>query len=305
MLTGHLAQVVGLVANGTLGVLAPDYLQVVRRYFWTHGKFRVFLFPRTYSQLLKRKILFDRDPVLTETADKYRVRDYIARRIGAGHVIPLLGAYDDPQTIPLEDLPRPFVLKATHGSGFNIFIREAADIDRAKIVGQLTDWLATDFHELDREWAYKDIRRRIIAEKMLLQDGKPPLDYKFFVFNGKVRMISVVVGWNPRPQVVRLDENWRALIANNISQDNITTPLERPGQLTEMIRIAEFLGTEFSHVRVDLYDVDDTVYFGEMTHYPLAGSSPFHPREFDRVLGDLWRKNRPIPEAYYVDRQHR
>lgn len=260
--------------------------------------------PQTYNERLAHKILYDRDPLLVRTADKIAVRDFVAERIGAEHLVPLIGTYDRAADIPWESLPDRFVLKANHGSGTNLIVRDKASVDREKAVRQADAWLAESHYAWTGEWAYGRIRPRLLIEALLEGDepGKPPQDYKFYVFRGHTRLVEVHVDrFGPGHRCFFRDTDtlrqvpfrWSVISASREEEEAYIPPAELP----EMARIAARLGAGFDHVRVDLYLSDGRILFGELTHYNGNACEPFFPSEYDRVLGDLWEQpDRPWPE---------
>ncbi len=219
-------------------------------------------------------------------ADKLAVRKYVADTIGEQHLVPLLGAWDRADEITWSELPNRFALKTNHGSGFNILVpdRTALDIDR--VVDQLNGWLATDYSQFGRENHYRRIPPRVFAEELLGSGDEPPIEYKYQCFNGICKIISVTVGGHTNRQKLRLDPNWNALPFRN-SHPPPDREILKPASFDQMVSIAETLAAPFFYVRVDLYEVEEVVYFGELTFTPTGGTDPFSPPEWNRKLGDL------------------
>lgn len=279
--------------------LAPTYANVIHGHYQHHGDFRFFLFPKTFNELIQYKKIFRRDTLITLTSDKLKVRHYVKEKIGERFLVPLREVAEHPRQIDFDRLPDAFVIKANHGSEFNCFISEKNAVDRIELNETIAAWLKTDFSSHHEEWAYRDIERRVLVEEMLLQKGEIPDDYKFFVFNGRVRMIQLDQSRHKRHCQNLYDEKWRQLAVEYVSPRS-AEPRQPPAQLHEMMRVAEALGRDFEFARIDLYLVRGEIFFGEVTHYPNAGLVPFKPREFDRVLGDVLRKGTPIPGEYYL-----
>jgi hypothetical protein len=281
--------------------VVPSHVIIVWEYLYHFGEVRVFLFPRSFNELIQHRKLFNRNPLLPLTTDKYAARAYVAEKIGEQYLVPLYGVADDPEAIDFAALPVPFVAKATHGCGFNIFVRGRDELERDKIVAALRRFLAIDWSTYNQQWAYRGIPRRVIVEKMLSVRGESPADYKFFAFHGRVRLIQYDIGRHSGHMTKNsFDEAWRPLAVEYFSPRAVE-PIEKPACLAEMIRISEKLAADFDFVRVDLYLVEGCIYFSELTHYPNAGLSGFTPRDFDRALGDVWRLGTPIPQKYYLD----
>lgn len=277
----------------------PDRLFLVRRHYRATGRLRLFLRPRTFSEHVYRKMMWDRSPALQQSAEKVAARDYVAARIGAAYLIPAPFIGDRPEEIPFDRLPDQFVIKASHGSRFNIVVRDKAALDRDAVRRKLRGWLDTDFARIHREWCYRGVARRILVETLLQDNGALPSDHKIFVFGGRVRMIQLVSGREVDHRHTFFDERWRPLRVKLPHRDTLNPPPPPPDNLAELIRIAERLGAGFEFCRVDLYSVRGTIYFGEITHYPHSGKLRFDPPEFDAALGAVWRDGSAIPAAFY------
>ena len=254
--------------------------------------------PLTFTERIHVKKLFNRDPLLTVTADKYAVREYVARRVGAEFLTELFAVVDDPADLDFDKLPASFVMKATHGNEANIIVRDKQTLDWAAAVATMQGWLQTNWYWFNKEWSYRHIPPRIVVEELLDENGNSPTDYKFFVFSGKVRLVQVDVERFTRHQRNLFDENWRSLAVASRFPRPDTIPC-MPLRFTEMKAIAERLAQELEFARVDLYQCGDRIVFGEITHYPDGGSVVYQPREFDRALGDVWGYGRPLPDHFF------
>ncbi len=288
----------------------PDYLFLVQQHWFTFRKLRFFVRPRSYSELLYRKMLRDRDPRMRAATEKVTARDYVAAKVGPDVLIPLLHVGDDPARIPFADLPAGFVIKATHGSGFVIIVADKSRIDEAAVRGQVARWLEMDWYRLRREWAYKDVPRRVIVEELLLDRGMLPANIRFHVFNGRVRLIHinerVALPSGMELRNVNLTNNWfdgnfEPLVVQ-LDETKPAAPVlpEKPQNFDEMKRIALRLAEDFEYCRVDLYSVDGRPYFGEITQYPSGGMRRFTPPDFDAALGEAWRTGADLPRRFYA-----
>ena len=286
----------------------PGRLALIQRYYLTFGALRLFLRPRTFTERLFARMMWSRDPRLKITSEKVDVRDYVAARVGSEYLIPLLQVWDRPEQIDLAVLPERFALKASHGSGFNLLVGDKTKVDVEALRETMRRWLDVDWYGYHREWGYKGIPRRIVAETLILDRGELPADYKFYVFNGRARMVMV----NGRSAVAAVarksgrhptrdyfDEQWRPLKVERGKPRAAATP-PCPDRLAEMIDVAQRIARGFAFCRVDLYNVEGRVYFGEITQYPSAGQQMFRPLDFDAALGDLWRHGTPIPQRFYA-----
>ncbi|MBL8834678.1 MAG: hypothetical protein JNL66_00465 [Alphaproteobacteria bacterium] len=293
--------------RGFPGEYLPDWLCLIQRYYLTFGAVRLFIRPRTFTERLFARMVWARDPRITATSEKVNVRDFVAARVGPDYLIPLLKVWEQPEEIVLDALPDQFALKASHASGFNLLVGDKAKVDVAMLRETMRRWLAIDWYRVHREWGYKGIPRRIMAEALILDRGELPADYKFYVFNGRARMVMVN---SPAPRAALtinrgkhltrdfFDETWRPLRVRKENPRAAVRPA-KPARLDEMVRVAGALGADFPFCRVDLYQADGKVYFGEITHYPSAGRQIFTPADFDAALGEVWRTGAPIPERFF------
>jgi hypothetical protein len=218
-------------------------------------------------------------------ADKFRAKELIKEKIGKEILIPTLGVYNRPEDIDYEVLPQKFILKATHGSGWNIICRDKSQLQPATIKRKFKRWLSMNPYYLSREWQYKDIVPKILCEVFV---GDNLNDYKLFCFHGKVKYIQVDVDRFTSHTRNFYDTHWN-LMEWEMTYRKHTKLLERPASLDRMISIAEKLAIDFLFVRVDLYHHLDNIYFGEITFFPEGGAGPFDSYESDLKFGENLR----------------
>ena len=250
--------------------------------------------PKSFNQKVCWRKINCRDPRLTICADKYAVRGYLTDKLGAQRaeqlLIPLLYETSLPETIPFDALPEEYVVKANHGSGTNIIVEKGAKHNREKIVHACKMWLQLPFGLEKHEWAYRNIDRKIVVEKLIRdKQGNLPIDYKFHMFHGRCELIQVNQGHFAdkegrtltmySPDWVKQDVFWEFKSAE---------PVVAPSNLAEMLGIASDLSEGFDYVRVDLYNVDGQILFGEYTFYPTSGHAKVVPASFDFSLGEKW-----------------
>ncbi len=239
--------------------------------------------PRTFNE----KIMYLKiHPVIKNgemLADKYRVRDFIAEKIGEQYLVPLFGVYDKVEDIDFNSLPEKFVLKSNHGSGWNIVCKNKQEINWKKACKKMEYWLTHTQYYVSREWQYRHCPRKIIGEQFLEYNIT---DYKFFCFNGEPRYIQIDTGRFTNHHRAIMSTQWELMpfaLGYAIPQE---IP-QRPQQLEEMIRLAKILSEGTNFVRVDFYIHDNKVYFGEITLHPNGGCDYFSPNEYDKILGDM------------------
>ena len=249
--------------------------------------------PQTFNEKLQWLKLHDRKPIYTTMVDKYEAKKYVASIIGEQYIIPTLGVWDDPNEIDFDALPEQFVLKCTHNSGRGMYIckqkSKLTPKDIKKIRKDLAKGLAEDFYLVNREWPYKNVKPRIIAEKFLIDSRLNELrDYKFFAFDGVARALYITTNREHDRRTDFYDMNFRHL---EIRDDdlNAVVPPQKPETFEEMRRIAEILSKDIPELRVDFYEVNGKAYVGELTLYYSGGFVPFEPKEWDKKFGD-WVK---------------
>lgn len=254
----------------------------VRCGYWPNWKA-----PHTFNEKLQWLKLYYRRSEYTTMVDKYAVKDYVAKIIGEKYVIPTLGVWDKPEDIDWGSLPNRFVLKTTHGGGNTgvVICKDKASFDIEKAIEKLNKSLKQDLYRTLREWPYKNVPRRILAEQFIESAGGDLPDYKFFCFNGVVK--ALFIGTERGSGDVKFDYFDADFNHLDLVQFHPMSgkQLPKPSNFEEMKQIACKLSQGMPHVRVDLYDVNGIIYFGELTFYHHGGVTPFHPKEWDDIFG--------------------
>jgi len=247
--------------------------------------------PKTFNEKINWIKLYDRNPLYIQLSDKSLVREYVEKRIGKDYLNEILGIYDSPFDIPWETLPDKFVIKTTHGSGWNIHCINKPDFDIQISIQKLTKWLNTNFYKISREWQYKNIKPRILIEKYIQGDPELDLvDYRFFCKNGNPQIIQTEIDTYSNHTRAFFDTDWHQLpFSYNYPITKKVVP--RPWNFEQMLQIAKNLTNDFHFCRVDLYNNDGNIIFGEMTFTPYAGFANFTPKEYDLILGNLFDLN--------------
>ncbi|NLA85672.1 MAG: glycosyl transferase [Clostridiales bacterium] len=245
--------------------------------------------PKSFNEKLQWLKLYDKNPKYVRLVDKYEVRKYISEILGEEYLIPLIDVYNSVDEIDWDKLPEQFVLKCTHGSGFNIICKNksALNIDVAK--KKLKKWMKKNWYWFGREWPYRNVKPRIICEPLIkTNDDTLPNDYKFHCFHGEPDNVMVCMERESgEPKFYFFDSKWN-LLRYNISGINAPHDftLPKPERIDEMFSIAKRLSEGFPFVRVDLYYENDKIYFGELTFYPQSGFDPNLLPETDLLFGD-------------------
>lgn len=265
-----------------------DEQAILRYYKDKSGQLPDLKDPRKFSEKLQWFKLFDLDPLKAQCADKYLVRDYVTK-CGYEHTLnELYEVFEKVQDINISKLPDRFVLKATHASGWNIIVKDKKDINWTIWKLIMKSWLKQNIYWMGREWVYKDLKPRIVAEKYLEDETGELRDYKFYCFNGEPQFMQLEVGRYSSKQTRNFyDMNWGIMPFGKEIPHNPNLMVECPRAFNEMKKIASDLSKPFSFVRVDLYEVTGKVYFGELTFFPAGGAPDFVPSEYDCIVGEM------------------
>lgn len=269
----------------------PDKLYIKILFRLVYGRKLDLDNPKGFNQKLQWLKLYNRKPEYITMVDKYAVKEYVASKIGEEYIIPTLGIWNTPMEIEWDKLPNQFVLKTTHGGGSVgvVICKDKSVFDIESVKKKLVSSLHKDIYWYYREWPYKDVPKRIIAEEYMVDDSATELkDYKFFCFSGRVEYFKIDFD-----RFVSHKANYYDRDANLLPFGEVNCPpdyskvFDKPHDLNKMIEIAEVLAKGIPFVRIDLYKVKDKIYFGEMTFYPASGLGQFCPEEWDYKLGSL------------------
>lgn len=248
--------------------------------------------PKTFTEKIQWLKLYNRKPEYTTMVDKYAVKQYVANIIGEEYIIPTLGVWDKPEDVDWENLPNQFVLKTTHGGGGGgvVICKDKKIFDKNAAIDKLNESLSSDIYRGLREWPYKNVPKRIIAEKFMAPEKSSAPndlpDYKFFCFNGKVRFFKVDFGrfvehhanyYSPEGELLEFGEQGL--------EPDPSYPIELPNNLRDMIALAERMSKNEPFLRVDFYNVNGKIFFGELTFYPASGLGKWTTEETDIKIG--------------------
>ena len=266
----------------------PDKPYLYLMYYLHTGRLLHLNNPSTFNEKLQWLKLYDRNPLYSDLVDKYLVRSYVSAKIGEQYLIPLIGVWDSTDDISIDDLPNQFVIKCTHDSGSIVICKSKSQFDFERAKKSLNQSLNANMYYNAREWPYKKVKPRIIAEKYMEDSQTKELrDYKFFCFNGKVRMFKI--------DFDRFNEhgaNYYNIDKELLPFDEIVCPRKEekriiiPDSIDKMMALAEQLVNAIPFARVDFYEVDGQIYFGEITFFPASGFGTFDPLEWDYIIGN-------------------
>lgn len=244
--------------------------------------------PKTFNEKLQWLKLHDRKPEYSRMVDKYEAKKYVAARIGEEYIIPTLGVWDSFDEIDFDSLPEQFVLKCTHDSGGLIIVRDKAKLDMEAARKRIERSLKRNYYWSSREWPYKDMKPRVLAEMYMEAPGSKALPvYKFFCFDGVPKIIQSIQNDKQANETIDyFDTQWNRLDMRQ-NYPNSEKPLSKPQNLEQMVTVAgELAKDKLGFLRVDLYNIGGAVYFSEFTFFSDSGMAKFQPEEWDRTLGD-------------------
>ncbi|WP_240473013.1 ATP-grasp fold amidoligase family protein [Eudoraea adriatica] len=267
--------------------LTNDETYIRIRFFVKYKRFLNLKNPDTFFAKINWLKLNQKDPLFTKIVDKYEVRKHIKEKIGQEYLIELLGVYNSAEAIDFDDLPSSFVLKPTHGSDWVLLCKDKSEFDIVLAKKTLRKWLKSNYYKMWGEYIYKDVPPRIICEKMLTNlDGSTIVDYKIYCFNGEPKFIHTDKDKYKNHTLDFYDLKWNRLPFGLLFPRS-EEGLPKPKSLQKMIEIATILSKDFKFVRVDLYEENGRIYFGELTFYPCNGFGNFYPPSMDYEMGKL------------------
>lgn len=266
--------------------IIPERTYIRRRFKNTFGYNLNLENPKTLNEKVHWLQLNDRTPLHTLCTDKYAVREHIKEKIGEQYLIPLVYHTDNSDDIIPENLPDfPCIIKTNHACGGHVIVKDKSEINYKSVQKTLAKLLKSNYYYRSREWQYKKIKPRIIVEKLMMDKNyKIPIDYKFHCFNGRVVFISADMDRYIDIKRNLYDKDWNFIDCRMRFENGIA--VKKPKILNKMKSLAETLAQNFKYIRVDLYNIRNKIYFGELTFSPAAGFQQISPLEWDRKFGD-------------------
>ena len=246
--------------------------------------------PTTFNEKLQWLKLYDKNPEYTKMVDKYEAKKYVSEIIGDEYIIPTLGIYNNFEDIDFDKLPNEFVMKCTHDSGGNIICKDKKKLDFKEARKKIEKCLKRNYYNYNKEWPYKNVKPRIIIEKYMATKKQPELiDYKFFCFNGEPKFIYVSEGLSNHQtaKISFADINYKKTEFYRKDYKPFNQLPSKPKNFEKMKELAKKLSKNIPFVRVDFYEIENKVFFSELTFYPCAGYIPFEPEKYDKILGNM------------------
>ena len=273
----------------SMSSIIPDALFLKWRFRLNQGYKLNLKNPKSFNEKLQWLKLYDHHPEYTELVDKISAKDYVAAKIGLEYLIPTLGTWNSVQEVNWDSLPSSFVIKNTGDSGGVIVCKDKNNLNLEHAKRILSDGMKTNYYNKNKEYPYKDVKPRIIAESYMEDESGYELkDYKFFCFNGEPKFLFVASDRQKIGEDTKFDFfdlNWNHIPVTNGHPNARIHPL-KPANFDEMVNIAAKLSQGFPHIRVDLYNINGKIYFGELTFFHNSGLVPFVPQEWDNKFGE-------------------
>lgn len=277
-----------ILANKGFYDRLDDETYVKKQYYAYFGRELNLNAPKTYNEKLQWLKLYDRRTEYVTMVDKYLVKEYVADIIGEKYLIPTIGVWEHADDIDFATLPNQFVLKCNHNSGVGMCIcTDKERLDYEKVRWDLKKGLEQNYYLNGREWPYKDVKRKILAEPYLTDESGYELkDYKIFCFDGNPKMIQVDFDRFIGHKRNLYDLDWNLIKAEIKFQNGWDTQIEKPAVLDELLKLASRLSKGYPHIRTDFYVIGKQIYFGELTLCHGSGTEEFRPAEFGKTVGD-------------------
>ena len=264
-----------------------DEVCIKIQYYAVFGKSCDLENPKTFNEKLQWIKLYDRNPEYTEMVDKYEAKEYVKKIIGEEYIIPTLGIYNSFEEIDFNKLPNQFVMKCTHDSGSTIICKNKSTFNMKNAKKVMNKKLKKNYYYASREWVYKNIKPRIIIEKYMVDESGTELkDYKFFCTKGTPKLMFIATDRNidTRFDFFDMDFNHMPFLNGHLNSDK---KINKPKGFEKMKELAKILTKDIQNVRVDFYDINGRIYFGEYTFYHWSGLVPFEPEKYDEIVGDM------------------
>lgn len=256
-------------------------------YYFGMGKFPDLDNPKRFNEKLQWLKLHDKRPEYTLMVDKYEAKKYVAGILGEEYIIPTLGVWERFEDIDIDALPQQFVLKCTHDSGGLVICPDKSKLNIEKARKKINKRLKRNQFRKHREYPYKGVKPRIIAEQFMVDESGTELkDYKFFCFNGEPKMLLLASNRGKGTYMNFYDMEFNLLPVQRAAHPNAKNLFVKPDGFDKMKQLAKTLSKGIPHIRVDFYNINGKIYFGELTFFSGSGNIPFHPDEWDYKIGE-------------------
>ena len=271
----------------------PSKFYVGVHYEYFSGKKLDLYNPQDFNAKIEWYKVFFRPVILNQLVDKYHVRSFVEKKIGIEYLNELYAVCNKAEDIDFESLPNSFVIKANHTNGHNLIVENKDNLDKKKSVKLLNKWLGKNqYYRRGQEWAYKDVKPKLIIEKFLKEKDKNTLvDYKFYCFDGKVKFLDVHLDRESEHKQCCYDVDFNILPFRKGKEDTVEffKDFKEPSNFKEMVKLSQILGENLPFTRVDFYSINGQSIFGELTFYPSDARKKFYPEKYNKVIGDYFK----------------
>lgn len=266
---------------------SDDDAEITRaKYFCKNKKVLNLETPKEFMEKIQWLKLYHYKEEYSQYVDKYAVRSFVEAKIGKEYLNEIIGIFDAVEEIDFENLPQQYAIRGTHGSGYNVIVKNASLINSNDVKIKVRSFLKSNYYTKYRETIYKGIKPRILIEKYISNCENELIDYKFYCFHGQPKYILVKKTENGKERKCFYDLNWKKIVSND-DIDGLKSEVEKPANFNEMLKIAGILSDQFIFVRVDLYSIDDKILFGELTFFPTGGHKRFTIDYLNIEMGNL------------------
>lgn len=281
-----------IVSLGMKTSLIPDKVYLSSMCYLIFGNRINWKKPATFSEKLQWLKVYNRKPEYTKLVDKFEVKKIVSDIIGEQYIIPNYGLWENVEDVDFDNLPNSFVIKCTHNSAVGLYIcKNKENLDRVQVIKQLREGLRRNHYLKGREWPYKNVKPRIIAEKYIepASNTNDLTDYKWYCFDGVPKYCQVIQNRTNKETIDFFDTEWKHqnFIGLNPKANHAESIPSKPDNIKTQIDIARKLSKNIPFSRIDLYEVGGHTYFGEITFYPMSGFGKFSPEQFNLILGNM------------------
>ncbi|MCI9844940.1 ATP-grasp fold amidoligase family protein [Flavobacterium pectinovorum] len=243
--------------------------------------------PQEFMEKIQWLKLYHYKEEYGQYVDKFDVRSFVEAKVGKEYLNEIIGVYNTVEEIDFENLPQQYAIRGTHGSGYNLIVKNASLINNVAEKNKLRSFLKSNYYDKYRETIYKNVKPRLLIEKFISNNEDGLIDYKFYCFHGQPKYVLVKKTENGKEKKCFYDLNWRKIISNENDKNWLKSEIEKPANFDEMLKVASALSDQFIFLRVDLYSVDNKILFGELTFFPTGGHNRFPVDYLNLEMGNL------------------
>lgn len=271
-----------------LNKYSNDDVEITRaKYFCKNRRILNLESPEEFMEKIQWLKLYYYKEEYGQYVDKYGVRSFVESKVGKEYLNEIIGIYDTVQEIDFENLPHQYAIRGTHGSGYNVIVKNASLVNSSDVKNKIESFLKSNYYNKYRETIYKEVKPRLLIEKYISNSENGLIDYKFYCFHGQPKYVLVKKVENGKEKKCFYDLNWKKIISNEDDANRLKSEIEKPANFNEMLKVAGILSDQFIFVRVDLYSINDKILFGELTFFPTGGHKRFPIDYLNLEMGNL------------------